>query len=72
MIETSKLDEQEEVVEIATRKKYVVAIDLRGGGGGGVDGGSPCRMSILRNDNVALSILRKSCVANKWKQRFLK
>ena len=31
-----------------------------GGGGGGsgvVDGGSPCRMSIIRNGNVALLIL---------------
>ena len=26
-------------------------------------GGSPCRMSIIRNGNVALSNLRKPCVA---------
>ena len=30
----------------------------RGGGGEGVDGGSPCHMSIIRNGNVALSNLR--------------
>ena len=30
---------------------------------GGVDGGSPCRMSIKRNGNVALSNLRKGCGA---------
>ena len=29
---------------------------------GGVDGGSPCRMSIIRNGNVALSNLRKAPV----------
>ena len=32
-------------------------------GGGGVDGGSPCRMSIIRNGNVALPNLRKPHVA---------
>ena len=30
--------------------------------GGGVDGGSPCHMSIIRNGNVALSNLRKAPV----------
>ena len=29
----------------------------------GVDGGSPCRMSIIRNGNVALSNLRNTPVA---------
>ena len=32
-------------------------------GGGGMGGGSPCRMSIMRNANVALLILRNGCVA---------
>ena len=30
---------------------------------GARDGGSPCRMSIIRNGNDALSNLRKGCVA---------
>ena len=30
---------------------------------GGVDGGSPCHMSIIRNGHVTLSILRKCCVS---------
>ena len=36
---------------------YKGALDGRGGGG------SPCRMSIIRKGRVALSILRKGCVA---------
>ena len=33
------------------------------GGGGGVDGRSPCRMSIIIDVDVALSVLRKPHVA---------
>ena len=35
---------------------HLVGVDGEGGGG------SPCCMSIIRNDNAALSIFRKSCV----------
>ena len=42
---------------------YTKALGLGGGGGGGgwIGGGgaAPCRMLIIRNGNVALSILRK-------------
>ena len=34
-----------------------------GGWMGGVDGGSPCCMTIIRNGNVTLSILRKGHIA---------
>ena len=35
---------------------------LRAFEGGGVNGGPPCRMTIIRNGNVALSNLRKAPV----------
>ena len=45
-----------------TLGRWVWGVGKTGGGVGGW-GGFPCRMSIIRNGNVALPILRKCCVA---------
>ena len=49
------------VTTVQTHVHSVVTDDYAhrwGPGGGGMDGGSRCRMSIIRNGNVALSNLR--------------